>query len=71
MEGKNLVYTELPMDKSRQAPYNLWATEEEIKKSLHKINFSGFYSKFGGIPLFADKEAVYVDHTDTHMVLGG
>jgi type IV secretion system protein VirD4 len=71
MEGKNLVYTELPMDKTRQAPYARWATEEEIKKSLHKINLNEFDTKFGGIPLFADKEAVYVDPTDTHAYIMG
>jgi len=51
--------------------HSRWASESEIKTSLYKINLNGGSPRYGGIPLFADSEAVYADNTDTHSLIVG
>jgi len=48
-----------------------WASESEIKSSLYQIKNGDDNPCHGGIPLFADSEAVYVDKTDTHSLIVG
>jgi len=51
--------------------YSRWASETEIKSSLCKVNLKSKSSKNGGIPLFADSNAVYIEDTDTHSLIFG
>ena len=51
--------------------HSRWASEEEIKSSLYKINLINDKPEYGGIPLFADSDAVYVERTDTHSLIIG
>jgi len=51
--------------------YARWASEEEIISSLYKINLDGGSPQYGGIPLYADADSVYVDSTDTHSLIIG
>jgi type IV secretion system protein VirD4 len=50
---------------------NCWAFPDEIKSSLHKIPLNEFTSICGGIPLYADSEAVYVEEKDSHSLIIG
>jgi type IV secretion system protein VirD4 len=50
---------------------NCWASNDEIKSSLHKIPLNDFNSAYGGIPLYTDSDAVYVDQTDNHSLIIG
>jgi type IV secretion system protein VirD4 len=56
---------------SRYSDYTYWASEEEIKSSLFKIKLSDKKTCSGGIPLYSDSEAVYVEDTDTHSLVIG
>jgi type IV secretion system protein VirD4 len=50
----------------------LWSeSRDEIKSSLYKVDFDGGNLCYGGIPLFAEKGAVYVDPADTHSLIIG
>ncbi|MDR1837842.1 MAG: type IV secretory system conjugative DNA transfer family protein, partial [Treponema sp.] len=51
--------------------YARWASEEEIKTSLCKSSLNDGNPQYGGIPLFADSNSVYVDPTDTHSLIIG
>jgi len=51
--------------------YARWASEEEINSSLYKIKIDGGAPQYGGIPLYADADSVYVDSTDTHSLISG
>jgi len=51
--------------------YSRFASESEIKSSLYKVNLAGGSPSYGGIPLFAETEAVYVEPTDTHSLIIG
>ena len=51
--------------------YSRWASEAEIKSSLYKVNLKDDNPLYGGIPLFADSDAVYVEQTDTHSLIIG
>ena len=59
------MFSEQRMTNSR------WASEDEIKSSLYKVDFDGGSPCYGGIPLFAEKGAVYVDPADTHSLIIG
>jgi len=54
-----------------QQTYSRWASEDEIKSSLHKVNLKSKRSIHGGVPLFAGPDAVYVDSSDTHSLVFG
>ena len=57
---------------TQQQNYARWASEVEIKTSLYKINLNNASPpEFGGIPLYADSDSVYVDSTDTHALIIG
>jgi len=51
--------------------YSRWASEEEIKSSLYKISLNGETPEYGGIPLFADFNSIYVEHSDSHTMMMG
>ena len=51
--------------------YSRWALEEEIKSSLFKVSLKAKTSKFGGIPLYTDSNAAYIDETDSHSLVIG
>ena len=57
--------------KKQQQNYSRWASTEEITASLHKIKHSDKSSVYGGIPLYADSEAVYIEHLDSHSLVIG
>jgi len=60
------------MDYSKtHSSYAHWASENEIKSSLYKITFDNTQPVCGGIPLFADSNAVYVEHEDSHSLIIG
>ena len=59
------------MFKTEREKNSRWASEYEIKSSLHKVNFDGENQSCGGIPLFADTDAVYIESTDTHSLIIG
>jgi len=48
-----------------------FASSEEIKESLYKIPLNNGNPEFGGIPLYTDSEAVYVESTDSHTLIDG
>jgi len=50
---------------------NCWASTDEIISSLHRIPLNNFTSSFGGIPIYTDSEAVYIEHTDIHSLIVG
>jgi len=56
---------------ANRSSYSRWASESEIKSSLYKIKSGDVSPSHGGIPLFSDSEAVYVDKTDTHSLIVG
>jgi type IV secretion system protein VirD4 len=47
------------------------ASEEEIKKASHRIAFNEANPEFGGIPLYSDDGAVYVEDKDAHTIIAG
>jgi type IV secretion system protein VirD4 len=51
--------------------YSRFASESEIKSSLYKVNFNGDVPQYGGIPLFTETGAVYIEPTDTHSLIIG
>jgi len=54
-----------------RSSYAHWASEDEIKSSLYKITFGDAQPACGGIPLYADSDAVYVEHEDSHSLIIG
>ena len=60
-----MIYT------NKRQTYSRWASEEEIKSSLCKVSLKSKSSRNGGIPLFADSDAVYIEDTDTHSLIFG
>ena len=56
--------------KKRDA-YSRWASEHEIKTSLCPINFNDSNPQYGGIPLFANSDTVYVADKDSHSLIIG
>ena len=62
----------MSVDNRNNLPYHSrWASETEIKSSLHKIDIKDSKHDAGGIPLFADSKTVYIDQTDTHSMIVG
>jgi len=59
------------MHNNSQETYARWASDAEIKSSLYQVNLNGDSPEYGGIPLFADSDSVYVDQTDTHSLIIG
>jgi type IV secretion system protein VirD4 len=60
------------MDYTNNRPsYSRFASLDEIKKSLYRTVFDDKSSFHGGIPLYADSEAVYVEHDDSHSLIIG
>ena len=59
--------------RTNNTPYSRWASEDEIKSSLQKIELKNNDFNFSGIPLFTAQEpgTVFVDHTDTHTTIVG
>nr|AGS52918.1 putative conjugation protein [uncultured bacterium contig00019] len=52
--------------------YARWASEDEIKQSLCKVNFNETNRQCSGIPLYTGPdEQVYVDPSDTHTMIIG
>jgi len=49
--------------------FSRFSSKEEILSSLYKIPLNDNNPKYGGIPLYADSEAVYVEHLDTHTII--
>jgi len=56
---------------SQNSNYSRFASESEIKSSLYKVNLEGDIPQYGGIPLFTETGAVYVEPTDTHSLIIG
>jgi len=51
--------------------YSQLESHYEIKKSLHRVAFDDKNPSAGGIPLFAEPDAVYVEQDDTHTLVIG
>jgi len=51
--------------------FSRFASIGEIKESLHRIAFNDMNPDRGGIPLYSDSEAVYVEKDDTHTLIIG
>jgi len=56
---------------NNHSPYSRFASQDEIKASLHKIAFDDAETKYGGIPLNFDDNAAYVEHEDIHTLIIG
>lgn len=56
---------------SRRSSYARWATDDEVKSSLYKVSFDDYKPHYGGIPLLADDNAVYVEDNDSHSLIIG
>jgi len=56
---------------THQETYARWASEEEIKSSLYEVNLNSSNPQYGGVPLFAGSDSVYIDWTDTHSLIIG
>ena len=56
---------------SRRSSYARWASDEEVKSSLYKVSLKNYNPRFGGIPLLADDNAVYVEDNDSHSLIIG
>ena len=56
---------------TRNSTYSRWASEAEIRNSLHEAKLNGGKQRHGGIPLFASSGSAYVDPTDTHSLVIG
>ena len=51
--------------------FSRWASEEEIKSSLHKVNLNDNAASHGGIPLYYEDGSVYIESTDAHSIIFG
>jgi len=47
------------------------ASKEEIISTLYEIKFNNDNPRFAGIPIYADSQAVYVEHKDSHSLTLG
>ena len=56
---------------NNQKSYSRMASKDEIMSSLYKISVGEKNPQYGGIPLFADENAVYVEHNDKHTLVYG
>ena len=56
---------------SQYKTFSRWASEEEIKSSLYKIDLDDYEPPYGGIPLFTDSGAVYIEQDDSHSLVIG
>jgi len=54
-----------------RSSYSRFASQGEIKESLHRIAFDDATPKYGGIPLDSEDGAVYVEHEDIHTLIIG
>jgi len=59
------------MFKDQRMTNSYWTSENEIKSSLYKVNFDDDIQRYGGMPLFAEAGAVFIDPTDTHSLIIG
>jgi type IV secretion system protein VirD4 len=59
------------MFKDQRMTNSYWTLESEIKSSLYKVNFDDDIQRYGGMPLFAEAGAVFIDPTDTHSLIIG
>jgi len=57
--------------KSNRLSFSRMASLEEIKESLYRIPFNDKNPNIGGIPLYTDSEAVYVEKEDAHTLIIG
>lgn len=51
--------------------YARWASEEEIKSSLFTVKLNDYNPQYGGIPLYADSDSIYIESTDAHSLIIG
>ncbi|GBU28505.1 hypothetical protein R84B8_02064 [Treponema sp. R8-4-B8] len=56
---------------NEHSQYSRWESETALKESLYRIAKDEPNPKYGGIPLYADEEAVYVEHEDIHSLIIG
>jgi len=54
-----------------RSPFSRFASVEEIKSSLYKVMLNDSNPQFGGVPIYTEKEAVYIEHTDSHTLTDG
>jgi len=59
------------MNNNKRTLYSRHATPDEVKKSLHRIDFRKKNQACGGIPLYAEDDTVYVEKGDTHSLIIG
>jgi type IV secretion system protein VirD4 len=56
---------------SRRSSYARWASDDEVKSSLYKVSLENKKPLYGGIPLYACDNAVYVEKDDAHTLVYG
>jgi len=56
---------------NKREQYARMASSEEITASLYKIALDDAHPRYGGIPLYADENTVYVEHDDKHTLVFG
>ena len=54
---------------SRRSSYARWASDDEVKSSLYKVSLENYKPLYGGIPLYAGDNAVYVEKDDAHTLV--
>jgi type IV secretion system protein VirD4 len=54
-----------------RSTYAEFASEYAVKSSLYRITPGDVHPDYGGIPLYADSEAVYVEQGDSHSLIIG
>ncbi len=51
--------------------YARWATDKEMKKTLHAVKTTATNSQYGGIPIINDGETLWVDNGESHSLIIG
>jgi len=59
------------MNSNNRTLYSRYSSPDEVKTSLHRIDFSKKNQACGGIPLYAEDGKVYVEDKDIHSLIVG
>lgn len=61
----------ITVGKKEKSGYARWASEEEMKKQLKKIDPRADEIPYGGIPMINNKKGMWVDNSDYHNLIIG
>jgi len=54
-----------------RSSFSRFASKDEVKSSLYRVAFDNNNPTYGGIPLFSDNDAVYIENDDVHSLIFG